>query len=205
MRKLKFKEGDKHGKVTLIRRVKKENPHIMVLYKCDCGNTKEGRLSDILRGVIKSCGCLPKNYKHGMWGSRTYNTWRSMLARCNNPKEKDYKNYGGRGIKVCKRWFKIQNFIKDMGESPLGKTLDRINNQLGYKPSNCRWSNVEEQQNNKRTNVFLEHEGKKLTISQWARFKKINKVTLWGRLNSGWSVKKALETKVETKVNKLNR
>lgn len=94
------------------------------------------------------------NYRHGHWvdgkASPTYNSWRGMRERCNNPNHKFYKNYGGRGVKVCKRWAKFVNFLEDMGVKPEGLTLDRMENNLGYFPENCKWSTWKEQHNNKR-------------------------------------------------------
>ncbi len=110
--------------------------------------------------MTKSTGVgrsMPKErnpaYKHGHTNggkfSPEYQTWSSMIQRCNNPKRLHYDRYGGRGIAVCERWLKFDNFLEDMGERPLGKSLDRINNDGNYEPSNCRWATKSEQQINK--------------------------------------------------------
>ena len=89
------------------------------------------------------------NYKHGMTDMSEHNTWRAMFQRCTNPKDKRFKNYGGRGITVCDRWKKFVNFYEDMGDRPKGLTIDRVNNNGNYEKSNCRWATLIEQANNK--------------------------------------------------------
>ena len=122
---------------------------------CDCGNLAlvlQGNLTRSFR-VTKSCGCLQKDKvtKHGLSGHLTYGVWEAMLQRCNNPALKQYKDYGGRGIKVCERWLNFDNFAKDMLPSwKEGLEIDRIDNDGDYKPSNCRWTTHAVNQRNKR-------------------------------------------------------
>jgi hypothetical protein len=120
-----------------------------------------------------------------------------MMQRCYNPKHRDYRYWGGRGIRVCERWHSFENFYEDMGNPPEGMTLDRKDNSGDYCKENCRWATKEEQQNNTRYNVWLEHEGERRTIAQWAREIGMNVGTLGARLNVyGWSIERALTTPV---------
>ncbi len=126
--------------------------------------------------------------------SKTYRSWSSMKRRCNAPKGKNWENYGGRGIKVCERWLKFENFLEDMGERPEGLTLERIDNNEGYNPSNCRWIPLKEQARNKRVSVFVNYKGTRRTIAEWSRALQINVNTLRSRLKSGWSIERSFIT-----------
>lgn len=115
---------------------------------CICGNTVIVNGGHLRSGTIKSCGCLQRlPFRHTL----TYSSWNSMKSRCLNPKFPKYKNYGGRGIKICERWMKFDNFLEDMGERPEDKTLDRYpNNDGNYEPGNCRWATSAEQQHHRK-------------------------------------------------------
>jgi len=128
------------------------------------------------------------------WSSRADGTaiWAAMLSRCKNPRNKRYSRYGGRGILVCDRWIKFENFVADMGERPAEKTIDRINNDGNYEPGNCRWSTVKEQQNNRSTNVLLAMNGKTLNLTQWCAEIGINYSTIMRRIRRGLPVEKIL-------------
>jgi len=125
---------------------------IKYLCKCDCGKEKVIFGESIRRGNSKSCGCqsVGNNFQHGFSKLKEYHAWTNMLSRCLNEKNKSYKNYGGRGIKVCERWIIFENFYKDMGSCPPKLTLERRNNDLGYNKDNCYWADRSAQNSNKR-------------------------------------------------------
>lgn len=125
---------------------------LMWLCDCSCGKWKVVRGHDLRNKKTKSCGCLDQENKtkHGMEGTSEYHTWQSMLARCENPNNPGYENYGNRGIIVCSEWHSFPAFFKDMGKRPLGLTLERKDNDLGYYPSNCMWASWKKQANNRR-------------------------------------------------------
>ena len=121
--------------------------------RCDCGIERVVRSFRLRVGDTKSCGCLARERtktKREMLCARVYWVWRSMKQRCFNPRHRAYRYYGGRGITVCDRWQSVQNFFADMGERPPGMSLDRINNDLGYFPENCRWATKAQQMANRR-------------------------------------------------------
>jgi hypothetical protein len=163
---------------------------------CECGREKVVRGKELKSGDTKSCGCLVKENSttHGMHQTSTYKIWRSMKNRCLNPKNKGYQHYGSRGISVCDRWLKFENFYIDMGEKPEGMSLDRKNNDGPYSPENCRWATPREQSNNQRSNHLITYQDKTQTLSQWAEELGISRNTLLNRLTSRWTVEKALTT-----------
>lgn len=169
--------------------------------KCDCGGETLAVSRNLLNGNTKSCGCIQRerasetHKTHGMTLTSEYRIWRTMKARCLNEKNANYSRYGGRGIKVCDRWLEsFENFLADMGEKPEGLSLDRIDVDGDYTPKNCRWATVGEQATNRRNNRYVEFDGKKLTISEWARVTNLKPGLIKNRLDAGWSAEKALTT-----------
>ena len=173
--------------------------HVYWDCKCDCGNKLSVRGCHLVNGVTMSCGCLHDELKlkHGKHGTKLYFSWAQMIQRCYNPKNKAYKNYGGREIQTCDSWLTFDNFYHDMGERPQNTTLDRIDNERGYFKENCRWATKVEQNNNKRTNNNITFNGKTMTLKQWSDATGINYNTLTKRLNNGWSTKDMLTRKVQ--------
>jgi hypothetical protein len=125
--------------------------------------------------------------KHGMYRTRVYRQWQQMIQRCYNPNSSRYARYGGRGVTVCDRWrSSFDAFYADMGDVPDGMSIDRINNDRGYEPGNCRWATPQQQANNRRTNVLIEHEGLELTIAEWARHLGLPYHWIKHRYSKGW-------------------
>lgn len=133
------------------------------------------------------------SYHHGKYRTKEHVSWTSMKTRCNNRNSKSWRRYGGRGIKVCKRWNLFQNFFEDMGAAPIGTSLDRINNMKGYYKSNCRWASVSVQCRNRTSNVNITFRGKTQCLRDWANEIGINSQTLRGRIvKFGWTPERAL-------------
>lgn len=121
-------------------------------------------------------------------------SWSGMIQRCSDPKCYGYPYYGARGVKVCYRWRNFWNFVRDMGMKPEGATLERIDTNGDYTPENCKWATWTEQQNNKRNNRRLTHDGRTQTIAQWARELGLKQGMIVDRLRLGWSTEKTLAT-----------
>jgi len=158
---LLIEAGQKFVRLTAIKRIgSSPSGNIQWLFRCKCGNETVATVSDVKRGFKKSCGCMLReraiemgraSATHKMFGSPEYTAWADMWQRCTNPDKASYKYYGARGIKVCIRWRKFENFFADMGFRPAkGFSLDRRNNDGGYKPSNCQWATRSQQNKNKR-------------------------------------------------------
>jgi len=197
--------GDRYGRLLVLEHVPNapgaKDTNARWLCQCDCGKTKVVYGQDLKRGKVVSCGCWndEKRFKHGMSRTHVNAVWRMMLDRCRNPNNQAYKNYGGRGIKVCERWQSFENFLADMGDRPVGYQIDRIDNDGDYEPGNCRWATVEQQLNNTRTNVNLTLNGETHTLAEWSRITGIGWFTLRARLKYGWSPERTLTEPVKSK------
>lgn len=204
MVKLKDITGQRFGKVVVIKYIGQSK----WLCKCDCGNQKiiDGRR--LRKGDTKSCGCLSieqakinfkKNfYTHKQSKTRLYYIWKGIKSRCNNKNLPKYKIYGLRGIKVCNEWQKFEPFynwaIKNGYKENL--SIDRINVNGDYCPDNCRWVDMKTQQRNRQNNHLLTYKNETHCISEWAEMYNLKSSTLLARINRGWSIGKALNTKV---------
>lgn len=156
---------------------------------CDCGNKSIVERSALLSGGTTSCGCGQRDAvtTHGMSDDPLYNSWRSMKHRCSSPNHESYERYGGRGITVCDDWVKFENFRDwslDNGYTP-GLSIDRIDNNAGYYPENCRWADIYTQNNNMSSNHRVRYNGISHTVAEWARIFNIRYRKLHDRICKG--------------------
>lgn len=200
--------GQKFGRLTALERIGvSASGNAIWLCRCNCGSDVSIPSNNLKNGHTKSCGCLQKEelitrltqHGHSKKGkvSKTYHAWQDMLGRCTNLKNPGYHNYGGRGITICKRWFKFENFLKNMGEVPEGHQIDRIDNNGNYCKSNCQWVTSKINNRNRRNNHLITYDGKTQCMIEWAEKFNIHIGTLWSRLSRGWSIEKALTTPVQ--------
>lgn len=196
-------EGQTFHRLTVVAKAGIKHQRALWECKCICGNKAWATSSQLTCGQKKSCGCLNKeNYKyrtsgHGHSGKNrtpTYKSWSDMRTRCNNPKAVCYSSYGGRGIAHCERWEKFENFLADMGVKPENKTLDRIDVNGNYEPSNCRWATVEEQAANRQATVHIEYNGIKYSLSSFARHVNLSQSGVRLRLDKGWTPERIAKT-----------
>ncbi len=167
---------------------------------CSCGKITRPAAHSVVCGATKTCGhgVALSRITHGLSESREMASYKSMVQRCTNRNSPEYHRYGGRGISVCQRWLdSFENFLSDMGLRPEGMTLDRINNSVGYEPTNCRWATKRQQANNTRNNRIISVEGTKKTLAEWARDAGMSDRTLRTRLRLGWEPERALSQPVK--------
>lgn len=204
--RMKNYDGMRFNHITVIKRDHRDDKgRYWFRCKCDCG--KEFLIRGGELGRNKSCGCMTRTYigealkTHGEAHTRLYDVWHRMKDRCYRKKHKSYAQYGGRGIKVCPEWMKYENFRDwaytsgyDSDADFMKCTLDRIDVNGDYEPSNCRWVDMKEQCNNRTNNHRLTLNGETHTISEWADITGIQFCTLWRRLKKGWTVERILES-----------
>lgn len=181
--------GKKFNKLTVIKfdKEKSNNKNKYWICKCDCGNIKSIEGNKIKNGLVKGCGCLrgKNNIKYSIQNKKLYKLWWHIINRCNNKKDISYKNYGGRGIKVCDEWLEYDNFaiwcLKNNYKE--GLEIDRINNNGNYEPDNCRFVTRLENSRNKRNSIKYNYKGKLLSLKEIADLNNINYKLLWQKIN----------------------
>ena len=195
--------GARFGRLVVVGIAGKKGKRLCWLCKCDCGSEHLASGDVLKNGHVKSCGCLKAEvdakgtrFRHGLSKSSEHKIWCGITERCHNKKSKFFMRYGGRGITVCRRWKTFENFYADMGPRPSSAhTLDRVNNNGNYEPSNCRWATPEEQANNKSSNVMISIDGETKTLAQWCRETGVDSDLASQRINrEKWSPVDAVTT-----------
>lgn len=188
--------GQQFSKLTVIRQSgNRKSGESIWECRCECGNTAHVTSSKLRKGHTNSCGCnRGELHGHNFKNSPEYRAWNGMKRRCYWKKHKDYSRYGGRGIVVCERWMNsFTTFLEDMGLRPSSKhSLDRIDVNGNYEPSNCRWATDVEQSNNRHSNVVIEFNGESKTATEWARHLGMPDDVIAKRIRRGWSIERAL-------------
>lgn len=203
MRKEFFAVGQQVGNFIFLHDVEHvASKRRRAMFQCVCGTRYVLSVAAAKMNYIISCGCLRDEKAritqttHGRSGTPEYYSWSSMKARCLKPNHENYHNYGGRGITICDRWLNsFDNFLADIGTRPTNKhTLDRIDVNGNYEPSNCRWATAKEQAQNRRTSIFLPLNGVVKTVEGWSKQTGLSKSTIYRRIQIGWDAKKTLYT-----------
>lgn len=193
--------GKKFNKLTVVSFYKSINGRKYWNCICECGNTSIVCTRNLRSLRTISCGCLIEEHrykKHGLTNTRLFTILKNMKGRCYNKNDKDYKNYGGRGITICDAWLDKENGMLNFYNWAINNgysdnlSIDRIDFNGNYSPDNCRWVSVKVQSNNKRDNFYVTYNNEKKTVQEWSELFGINKATLRGRLLRGWDVKSAL-------------
>ena len=201
--------GEVYGRLRVVAEVARVNPRKRQFRCiCECGGVVDRNLNALRSGHTRSCGCLhtealaanrekrPRGHiKHGLHGSSEYGCWIGMRQRCTNPRNKNFKNYGGRGIKICATWLEsFDAFFADMGPRPEGHSLDRINVDGDYEPGNVRWATQQQQLENTRVARLVTINGRTQTVAAWAREMGLSPGQVQRRENAGWPTADAILT-----------
>jgi len=199
--KLKELTGKVFGRLTVIEfSHKAPRGHSVWKCRCECGKEKLVFSTNLTSGCTQSCGCLSREIvaarssTHGESYSKEYKSWQSMIGRCRNPKDPNFKYYGGRGITVFQEWERFENFLAYMGRRPTsGHSIDRYPDKNGnYEPGNCRWATATEQNNNTRSNHLLTFKGRTQSIAQWKRELGLGNGVIERRLKLCWTIERTL-------------
>lgn len=196
-------KGEKKNLLTMISDKRKgtNKYNSRALFQCDCGNIKDIIIHSVATGQTKSCGCLQlayakmKSYKHGDSETRLYRIWCNMKNRCNNPNYMESQYYSDKGITVCEEWQSNFEAFRDWalnnGYSD-NLSIDRIDGSKGYSPDNCRWADCKTQSRNRKSNIYITHNGKTKILVEWCEDLNLPYQTIRRRLKRGWEPEKAL-------------
>lgn len=200
--------GVRFGLWTAIKRLPPVGVSSRWLCVCDCGTEKSVSMANLRNGATQSCGCAfraamrKRNTTHGLAGTFEYRVWSGIKTRCENPRHRSYKWYGAIGVKMCEEWKDFTCFLSDVGNAPSrSHSLDRINPAGDYEKSNCRWALQETQANNKRTTIYITHDGQTRPVKEWAAITGLPHAAIRERVNNGWGDSEALTTPVRAKRN----
>jgi len=170
---------------------------------CECGTKRAVRLNHLTGGATKSCGCVAsevtaaRNRTHGKTHTAIYRVWFDIRRRCHDPRVEGYKWYGGRGVRMHRPWHTFEVFdryiTRYLGERPEGGSVDRIDTLKGYQPGNIRWATAKEQARNTRRTLWVEWEGRKMALAEWAERMDFNYKTTWARYNKGMGLSEIVE------------
>ena len=178
----------------------RKNKKTYASFLCRCGNKHIARVYSVKIGKTKSCGCYTAKFrtKHGRRNTTEYRIWQKMKRRCLVEKDKDFPNYGGRGITICKDWEEsFEKFYRDMGDRPSkNHCMERVDNNKGYCKENCVWATFKEQANNRRSSRWITYNGETKTLSQWCEQFNIIPQTFLSRIQRGMSIGQALSKPV---------
>lgn len=187
--------NNKYGELKVLGYLGESKWHCL----CNCGKEKILKTAKLTTGHTKSCGCLAKTnaVKHNAVGTKEYITWTNIKARCTNPNNTSYKNYGGRGITIIDTWLNsFENFYNDMGDCPDGFSIERVENNKGYNKDNCIWASSKTQSMNRRSNFIVSYKGEEKPLKQWCDDLKLDYKKVFARIRQlNWSIEKALSTK----------
>lgn len=195
--------GKRYGRLVVVDYLGRPASATKWRCQCDCGKLKDVAAANLKRGLTTSCGCRHKeiakavNTTHGKSHMPEYKSWCAMRSRCLDASHSSYHRYGGRGITICERWDDFACFLDDMGPRPSsGHSLDRVDHDGHYEPSNCQWATRKQQQNNMSTNHVITLDGVSRTMAEWNEHLGLKNGGVQSRLRLGWSLRKALTTPI---------
>lgn len=209
MKTMKINKGDQYNCYTIIKEVGRMGKARRVLAECECGTIKEVDFQALKRGTTKSCGCYKfrnqglQSVKHGLWKHPLYSVWSGAKRRCTNPDDRDFKHYGGRGITFNSKWMNNFKLFYDWAINngwTEGLQLDRIENDKGYHPNNCKFSTSKQNCRNKRNNIRISYNGETKTLTEWAIVANMAYSCFWHRYKRGMEIKDIIETPIKKRL-----